>query len=91
MKRDNWEAEYLHVLGNASRIKILKFLKKGTKYSRDIAKHLGQSRSTASRHLKMLYSVGIIEREQDTNETRYYILDKEVFEILSLIPKGLVK
>ena len=91
MTKDNWQAEYLNVLSCPSRIKIVKYLKNGTKSSQQIADHLGLHRSTVARHLKVLYAAGILDREQNGGSTSYTLLNKNVIEILNLIPKGLGK
>lgn len=91
MTKDNWQAEYLNVLSSPSRIKIVKYLKNGKKSSQQIVDHLDLNRSTVARHLKVLYAAGILDREQNGGSTSYTLLNKNVIEILDLIPKGLGK
>ena len=62
----------LKALANRRRLRMLNFLnKKGEASVSDIAEHINLSLKSTSRHLRVLFSVGVIDREQRNLEVFY--------------------
>ena len=56
-------SEYLEVLSNSQRLKILKILEKGPKEVRKIAAEIDTSYENTKKHLDKLLSTGLIKKE----------------------------
>lgn len=56
-------SEYLNILGNSSRLKILKSIEKNPKDAREISGEIGTSYENTKKHLTKLENIGIIKKE----------------------------
>jgi len=56
-------SEYLEVLSNPIRLKILKFIEREPKETSEIASHLGSSYQNTKKHLDRLVSISIVRRD----------------------------
>jgi DNA-binding transcriptional ArsR family regulator len=56
-------SEYLEVLSNPARLKILKFIEPGPKEITAIAEHLGMSYQNAKKHLDRLVAMSLVKRD----------------------------
>ena len=63
-------------LANSRRLQIIKYLKSKKKATvTDIAEHIRLSLKSTSRHLSVLYSSGIVDREQKNLSVFYSLLN----------------
>lgn len=64
----------LKALANERRLKILKILKKNSELSvGEVAEEIGLSFRSTSRHLTLLYRVGVLEQERRANLVEHKI------------------
>jgi DNA-binding transcriptional ArsR family regulator len=56
-------SEYLEVLSNPARLKILKFIEPGPKEITAIAEHIGMSYQNAKKHLDRLVAMSLVKRD----------------------------
>jgi len=71
--------EYLKVLADPTRMKILKFLLEEPVYVCELAEVLGISQPTVSQHLRRLKGVGLVEENREGRRICYQI-SRQVFE-----------
>jgi len=72
----------IKAVANGRRLKILKYLKTGKKISvGDIADLINLSIKSTSRHLQVLFSSNIVERDQRSVEVYYWLSDSLTPEI----------
>lgn len=71
----NLSEEAMKLMGEATKMSILKILAKGPAYASEVAKTLNLNRATISHHLNQLVSVGAINIAYQTGNKSYYELD----------------
>jgi len=86
----NYIADFLKMLGDSKRLKILLFLKNGEKSSAEIQDAIKKPQPTISQHLKVLQDENIITFVKKENIKYYKIKDPYFFKILSSIQSYLV-
>ncbi len=75
----------LKALANKRRLAILKYLKNNKEASvSEIAEAISLSFKSTSRHIRILLSVSVLDREQRALSV-YYCLDKNISSLLKLI------
>ena len=75
-------AELLRVLGDATRLQIIQFLRNGERTATEIVDKVDKSQSTISQHLKMLINANILNYRKDGTKKFYHIKSDEVINIL---------
>lgn len=80
----NLEAEFLSVLAQPTRLKILYFLRDGEKCACEINPSMAEDPSVVSRHLVKMKEAGILESRKQGVSIFYKITEPQVFEILKL-------
>ena len=78
-------------LSDANRRKIIRLLRRKSAYPSDLSMKLGISKPAVSGHLKILYHAGLVEKEKEGNNIRYFIntsvLEELVTYVLEIINK----
>lgn len=80
--QEELKAGVLTALAHPNRIRILEFLKDGTKCSCEIGPALGLEQSNLSRHMKILVQQEIVVSWKDGLRVNYKIADEKIFDIL---------
>lgn len=83
-------AGVLKVVAHPVRLFIIGLLEKKSMKVGDIQAEVGAKQSVTSQHLNIMASRGILGRERKGNEVFYYIMKKEVLNLMSCI-KGCCK
>jgi ArsR family transcriptional regulator len=83
MLNDN--ARFLKVLGDETKLKILRYLLNGEVCSCKFISITGRAQSTVSTHLNDLEKEGVLKSRRDGRNIYYSIKDKRVFEIFKLL------
>jgi DNA-binding transcriptional ArsR family regulator len=79
------ESDFLRVLAQPTRLKILYFLKDGEKCACEIIPKMKEDQSNISRHLTLMRDAGLLESRKEGVSVYYKIKDKRVFSLLSLV------
>jgi DNA-binding transcriptional ArsR family regulator len=78
-------------LADPSRLAILYLLKEGPAFVSEIAEATGMKQSNLSKHLSVLYDVGLLTRQRMGNQIQYSIGDAMVFDLCTLVCRKLHK
>lgn len=78
-------AELFSVLSEPSRLRILQILKDGPANVTEIAAQLEMRQANVSKQLGILYRAGIITREKNGNQVRYWIRMPLVLDLCGLM------
>lgn len=78
-------ARRFRVLGDTTRIRILRCLEPGDKSVRDITEQLSGNQPNISKHLQALYHAGLLSRRREGNSIFYRIADPTIFELCDLV------
>ncbi|MBC8278357.1 MAG: winged helix-turn-helix transcriptional regulator [FCB group bacterium] len=78
----NLEAEFLSILAQPTRLKILYFLRDGEKCACEINPSMAEDPSVVSRHLVKMKDAGILASRKQGVSIFYKITEPRVFEIL---------
>jgi ArsR family transcriptional regulator len=81
--------EFLKIISEENRLKILCFLKDGEKCVCDIWQYLGLAQNLTSHHLKVLKDFGLVSSRQEGLRVIYSINQKVVKKYLKLLNKFL--
>lgn len=79
------QAQLCQSIGQAVRLRIVHTLKEGPKAVNDIASSLSITQSTASRHLSILRTTGILTTQRRGSEVYYEIANPKVVEICEMM------
>ena len=79
------ESSYLKAMAQATRLRILYFLKDGEKCACEIIPRMKEDQSNISRHLTHMRDMGILESRREGVSIYYKIKDKRIFNLLSLV------
>ena len=79
------ESDFLKVVSQPTRLRILYFLRKGEKCACEIIPEMGEDQSNISRHLNHLKDAGILDSRRERVSVYYRIKDKRVFDLLNLV------
>ncbi len=77
-------AEFFHVFGDSTRIRILFCLLDGEMIAGDIAEALGMTASAVSHQLRILKTSRLVGNRRQGKEIVYFLADEHVKEILSV-------
>jgi hypothetical protein len=80
-------SEYLDVLSNGTRLKILKCLEKKARSTREISQEVETSYENTKKHLDRLCQIGVIKKEAGITDPR--LKGVQLFWKYSLVPGGL--
>ncbi|NLW06812.1 MAG: winged helix-turn-helix transcriptional regulator [Clostridia bacterium] len=72
--------EYLKVLADPTRIKIIKFLLQGDMYVCELVEVMGVTQPTVSQHLRRLKAVGLVEENKEGQRIRYRLVKDKMEE-----------
>jgi DNA-binding transcriptional ArsR family regulator len=78
-------AQLFSVLSEPSRLRILQLLQSGPANVGEIVERLDLKQANASKQLGILYQSGILGREKDGNQVRYFIRMSLVFDLCALV------
>ena len=78
-------ASYFQVLSEPTRLNILNFLRDGERNVGELARLCGFTTANISRHLTMLTTHGLVERESRGTSVFYRIADNSVYELCDLV------
>lgn len=73
------------VLGEPSRLRILRELMSGERTVGDLGNRTGLEQANLSRHLQCLHQAGIVERRKDGLRVFYRVTDRSIFELCSIV------
>ena len=85
-----YQAEFLSVLAQPTRLKLLYFLKDGEQCACKINPYMQEDPSVVSRHLVKMRDLGILESRKEGVSIHYRIKEPLVFQILDTVD-GIVK
>ena len=78
-------AEYFSVLSEPMRLRILNLLREGEKCVQELVEATKTSQANVSKHLKIMFQAGIINRRPDGTSAYYYIEDSLIFDLSHLV------
>jgi DNA-binding transcriptional ArsR family regulator len=78
-------AQRFRVLSEPARIKLLDALRAGAASVGELAARVGLSQQNASKHLGVLHSAGLLQRNRTGNTAQYAIADPSVFILCELV------
>jgi len=79
------QAQLCQALSNAVRLRIIHMLKEGPKSVNEISAEVGISQPTASRHLSLLRSTGLLTAHRRAQEVYYEITNPKVVEVCEMM------
>lgn len=82
-------AARFRVLGEASRLKLLRALEGGEKNVSELVTASGLTQANASRHLQTLSDAGILGRRREGTSVYYFIADPAVLNLCHIVCGGL--
>jgi DNA-binding transcriptional ArsR family regulator len=82
-------ADLFSVLSEPTRLRILQMLQSGPASVGEIVDELELKQANASKQLGILHTAGVLAREKDGNLVRYSIKMPLVFDLCTLVCKGL--
>jgi ArsR family transcriptional regulator len=91
---ENWtefKAKVFKALGDATRLKIIRFLEDGEKCVCEIVPYVGQVQPVVSRHLKILKDCGILKFRKDGNRRLYSLTDPKIIKVLDSLDVELIR
>ncbi|MGN0948141.1 MAG: ArsR/SmtB family transcription factor [Megasphaera sp.] len=77
-------ADVFKVLGDPTRLRILRLLMKGEVCVRDIAENLGMGQSAVSHQLRILRDARLVQFRRDGKTVYYSLADAHVFTLLDV-------
>ena len=78
-------AARFRVLGEPSRLKLIRALEGGELSVSDLIEKTGLTQANASRHLQTLTQAGILGRRRDGTSVIYHIADPGIFRLCELV------
>ena len=82
MSIENNQAKFLRCIGEATRLRILRYLINGEKCVTDIVSSVGKEQSLVSHHLKSLKDCNIVLTTQKAQKIYYSLADPRLAEII---------
>ena len=77
--------EFLKILADKTRLKIIEFLQDGEKCACDIVPYTSKSQPNVSLHLKKMEKAGILSSRKDATRVLYKIKNEKVNEIIQIL------
>ena len=84
-KKIEFEADFLSILAQPTRLKILYFLREGEKCACKINPYMQEDASVISRHLVKMREAGILDSRKEGVWIHYRIKEPRIFQILKII------
>jgi len=78
-------AQYFRALSEPQRLKILDCLRERPLNVGELTQQLGCSQANVSKHLSLLTSAGLVEREPRGTSVYYRFADPEVYQLCDLV------
>ena len=78
-------AERFKALGEPARLRILAVLMDGARTVGELVDGTGLSQANVSKHLRVLYGLGFVERQREGLYVRYRLADEDVFALCDLM------
>jgi len=85
MDKEREVASIFKALSDENRVKIVEFLREGEQCVCEIVPFIGTSQSNVSQHLRVLREAGVIDYRRDGKKIMYFVVFKEVFDILDTV------
>lgn len=82
-----FESQFLSVISQETRLKLLFLLKDGPKCLCELASVMDEDISTLSRHLNIMKNAGLLLAEKNGVKVIYKVKDERIFEILAIVDK----
>ena len=79
------QAELCQAMGNTSRLKIVHILQNGPQCVGNLAKTMGLSQATLSRHLAVLRNQGVVTAQRQGQENVYHLAHPKIMVICNLL------
>lgn len=79
------QAELCRTMGNAARLEIVHLLQSGPMHVGDMARALGLSQATVSRHVSALRNAGIVMSERKKEGIFYRIANTKIVKVCELM------
>ena len=78
-------AERFKALAEPARLRILNALRAGEKTVTELMEETGFSQANVYKHLKMLHTLGFVERRKDGLFVHYRLADESVFQLCDIV------
>jgi DNA-binding transcriptional ArsR family regulator len=72
-------------LGEPTRLTILQHLGQGPLYVSELVERVGGKQANVSKQLGILHQAGLVGRERDGIQVRYFIADPMIFDLCDLV------
>jgi len=84
-------ANFLKVLADSTRLKIIIFLKNNEKTVQEIQDYLNRSQSTVSQQLKILTTADLLNVRQEGPKKFFTVKDNQIFDVVSKIESFMIE
>jgi DNA-binding transcriptional ArsR family regulator len=81
-------AEYLRILGQPVRLRLIELLTDGAAIPRELSDALGLSQQNVSKHLLSLHRAGVVSRRPEGGNVFYALTDATAVTILRIAVEG---
>jgi ArsR family transcriptional regulator len=78
-------AEQLRVLGQVARVRLIEELVDGPRTPQDLGESLTLSQQNVSKHLQVLYAVGVVTRRRHGARVLYALADDGIVELVDAV------
>ena len=82
-------AARFRVLGEASRLRLLRSLQAGERSVGELVHEAGLTQANGSRHLQALHDAGVVGRRKDGLKVYYHIADPDIFDLCHVVCGGM--
>lgn len=77
--------EFLRILSDKTRLKIISFLQDGEKCACEIVPFTGKSQPNVSLHLKKMEKAGILSSRKESTKVLYKVKDRRVIKVMQIL------
>lgn len=78
-------AERFKALAEPARLRILNALREGERTVGELMEATGFNQANVSKHLRLLHSLGFVERRKDGLYVHYRLADESVFQLCDIV------
>jgi DNA-binding transcriptional ArsR family regulator len=78
-------AERFKALAEPARLRILNALREGEKTVGELMEETGFGQANVSKHLRLLHTLGFVERRKDGLYVHYRLADESVFQLCDIV------
>jgi DNA-binding transcriptional ArsR family regulator len=78
-------AARFRVMGDPCRLRILSFLMQGERTVGEVIEEVGSSQPNVSRHLRALFTAGLVDRRRNGNSVHYSVTDPVISDLCKLM------